>query len=94
MSEIFKKLQEAAQMAQDANSSAESMKHLANAFSLFSKEAKRLQNSYDILEDRFNLVNKKLLEKEKDLTSTINDLDSITSYLNNILKNIIVASLI
>ena len=88
MSEIFKKLQEAAQTAQDANSSAESMKHLTNAFSLFSKEAKRLQNSYDILEDRFNLVNKKLLEKEKDLTSTINDLDSITSYLNNILKNI------
>ncbi|MBN2479859.1 MAG: PAS domain-containing protein [Parachlamydiales bacterium] len=88
MSDIFKKLQESANLAMKSTSSDESMKHLANAFSLFSKEAKRIENSYKTLQDRFLKVSSILEKKEKDLTHKITDLNSITSYLNNILSNI------
>ncbi len=88
MSEILKKLQEVANAALSSKTPEESMKHLAKGFSLFTREAKRLEVSYLTVQNRLNIVNKQLKKTENSLTEKITDLNSVTSYLNNILKNI------
>lgn len=88
MSEILKKLNETANQALSSKTTQESMKHLAKAFALFSQETTRLENAYQRLHERFNLVNIQLEKTNTELRKKINDLNSITSYLNNILKNI------
>lgn len=88
MSEILHKLSEAANHALNSKTTEESMKHLAKAFALFSQETNRLENAYDRLHERFNQVNNQLEKSDLELRKKITDLNSITSYLNNILKNI------
>ncbi|NGX62931.1 MAG: Sensor protein ZraS [Candidatus Anoxychlamydiales bacterium] len=88
MSDILKKLNETANLALNSASTQESMKHLAKAFSLFSTETTRLENAYQRLLKRFNQVNNQLKIQENELRQKVTDLNSVTSYLNNILTNI------
>jgi nitrogen fixation/metabolism regulation signal transduction histidine kinase len=88
MSEILNKLNEEANLALSSKTTEESMKHLIKAFALFSKETNRLENAYERLQQRFNQVNNQLEKSDKELRKKITDLNSISSYLNNILKNI------
>lgn len=88
MSEILNKLNDAANQALKSTTTQESMKHLAKAFALFSQETNRLENAYERLQQRFNQVNNQLEKSDKELRKKITDFNSVTSYLNNILKNI------
>ncbi len=85
---LLSKLQQAANKALTSNTKEESIKHLATAFSLFSKETHRLENAYMRLQNRFKDVNTELEKTYLELRKKITDLHSITSYLNNLLKNI------
>jgi len=88
MSDILGRLNEAANLALSSKTTEESMKHLAKAFALFSQETSRLENAHQRLQHRFNQVNNQLEKADNALRKKIIDLNSITSYLNNILKNI------
>lgn len=87
MSEILNKLNNAANLALNSKTTEESMKHLARAFALFSQETNRLENAYQRLQQRFNQVNIQLEKTDSELRKKITDLNSVSSYLNNILKN-------
>ncbi len=88
MSEILNKLNDAANLALNSKTTEESMKHLAKAFALFSQETNRLEHAYERLQQRFNQVNNQLEKSDSELRKKITDLNSVTCYLNNILKNI------
>ncbi|NGX34146.1 MAG: Sensor protein ZraS [Candidatus Anoxychlamydiales bacterium] len=88
MSDILNQLNNSANLALRAKSTQESMKHLAKAFALFSKETTRLENANVRLLDRFNKINSQLRVVENELIKKISDLDAVSLYLNNILKNI------
>jgi len=88
MSDILKQLNDSANLALMAKSSKESMKHLAKAYLLFSKEITRLENANVRLLDRFNKIKHQLERVENELRQKISNLDSISEYLNNILTNI------
>ena len=88
MSDILARLNEAANDALNSKTSQESMKHLAKAFSLFSKETSRLESSYERLSERFNKINYQLKKVENELCIKVKDLNSVSAYLNSILKNI------
>ncbi|HRW58806.1 MAG TPA: ATP-binding protein [Chlamydiales bacterium] len=85
---INHKLKAAADAAQNSKSVEESMKHLANAFALFSTESSNLEEAYIRLEERFKKVNEELEKANDTLRKKILQLNSVSSYLSNILKNI------
>ncbi|NGX28800.1 MAG: Sensor protein ZraS [Candidatus Anoxychlamydiales bacterium] len=88
MSDILARLNEVANDALNSKTSQESMKHLAKAFSLFSKETARLESSFERLSERFNKINYQLKKAEDELCIKVKDLNSVSTYLNSILKNI------
>ena len=88
MSDILNELNKSANLALNSKSTQESMKHLAKAFALFSKETTRLENANVRLLNRFNKINYQLERVENEMRNKISDLDAIELYLNNILKNI------
>ena len=88
MSDILNELNKSANLALNSKSTQESMKHLAKAFALFSKETTRLENANVRLLNRFNKINYQLERVENEMRNKISDLDATELYLNNILKNI------
>ena len=71
---LIEQLQKSAEMAMNSNSLSEGVQHLARAFSLFSKEAKKIKSEYAILQKQFEDVNK--------------ELSCVSLYLKSLLKNI------
>jgi len=88
MSDILNELNKSANLALNSKSTQESMKHLAKAFALFSKETTRLENANVRLLNRFNKINSQLERVENEIRKKISDLDATELYLNNIIKNI------
>ncbi|NGX52406.1 MAG: Sensor protein ZraS [Candidatus Anoxychlamydiales bacterium] len=88
MSDILNELNKSANLALNSKSTEESMKHLAKAFALFSKETTRLENVNVRLLNRFNKINYQLEKVESAMRNKISDLNAAELYLNNILKNI------
>ncbi len=78
---ILQQLQQSADLALKSQSVQEGVHHLSRAFTLFSEEASRLKNAYSKLQERFQTVNQELGTK-------VAELNRLTHYLNNILKNI------
>jgi len=78
---ILQQLQQSADLALKSQSVQEGVHHLSRAFTLFSEEANRLKNAYIKLQERFQTVNQELGIKS-------GELNRLTHYLNNILKNI------
>jgi len=71
---LIEQLQKSAEMAMNSNSLSEGVQHLAKAFSLFSKEAKKIKADYTLLQKQFETVNK--------------ELSCVSLYLKSLLKNI------
>ena len=71
---LIEQLQKSAEMAMNSNSLSEGVQHLAKAFSLFSKEAKKIKTDYTFLQKQFETVNK--------------ELSCVSLYLKSLLKNI------
>jgi PAS domain S-box-containing protein len=89
MSELlFLQLQEAANKALTSENVEEGMKHLSNAFALFSKEAGRLKNSYDRLRERFDSLNSELEHSNNELRQKNRELNTLNNYLDSLLKKI------
>jgi len=86
--QILSQLQEVANRALKAENIEESMKHLAHAFSLFSKETVLIKKAYSDLKEQFENVNQDLKLANEKLLKKINERNLVASYLNNILKNI------
>jgi signal transduction histidine kinase len=84
----FSELQRAADLVMQSKNPQESMKHLAHAFSLFSKETHRLRSAYKNLQNRFKSVNIELEKANEALREKMHKLNIVTSYLDNILTNI------
>ena len=78
---ILQQLQQSADLALKSQSVQEGIRHLSKAFVFFTEEAQRLKNAYSKLQERFQTVNQELGTK-------IGELNRLTHYLNNILKNI------
>ncbi|MBN1914428.1 MAG: ATP-binding protein [Parachlamydiales bacterium] len=85
---IYSQLKEAADQALHSATPQEGMKHLAHAFTLFSKEAQRLELAYMRLHDRFQTVHAELEHVNTRLQKKLHELHTISNYLDNILKNI------
>jgi len=81
-------LQEAVNALVNSTDKEEKMKHLANAFNLFSKETKNLQDAYERLKQRFDVVSNELEKKNEEYRKKAVELSTVSNYLNNILKNI------
>ena len=81
-------LQQAANKALNSENVEDGMKHLANAFTLFSKESNRLKTSYDRLRERFDTVNSELEHTNASLRKKNKELNKLSNYLDNILKKI------
>lgn len=78
---ILQQLQHSADAALKSETVQEGVQHLSRAFALFTEEAARLKTAYSKLQERFETVNQELGLKAANLSR-------VTSYLNNILKNI------
>ena len=85
---IFEKLKQAAKAAMESPTKEEGMRHLAQAFTLFSQETQRLKERYAQLESRFQEVNTELDTTNMQLRAKLIELQTLSSYLTNILKNI------
>lgn len=85
---LLTKLQEVAAKALGSNNVEEGMRHLATAFSLFSKESEQLKSSYLELERNLEEVKGKLKLTNIKLLKKIKERDILYSYLDGILKNI------
>ena len=85
---LFDQLKEAAQSAMQSNNIEDGMKHLANAFSLFSQETNKLKQAYFRLQNRFKDVNIDLEKANVELISKLTEIKTVSSYLDSILKNI------
>ncbi|MBI5346442.1 MAG: ATP-binding protein [Chlamydiae bacterium] len=85
---LIHQLQAAVDKALQSKNTEDGLKHLATAFSLFSKETHRLENAYMMLQHRFKAVNNELEKTNLELRKKISDLGVVSSYLDNILKNI------
>ncbi|MBS0626121.1 MAG: two-component sensor histidine kinase [Verrucomicrobia bacterium] len=59
----------------------EAVRHLTRAFALFSEEAAHLKSAYVKLQEKLLSVNQELAQK-------VTELNRLTSYLNNVLKNV------
>lgn len=88
MSDLIQQLQQSADAALKSENIEEAMKHLTQAFSLFSKEAEKLQSAYAKLKEQFLKVNHELEKTNLQLLQKVSEFDTVTHYLNNILKNI------
>lgn len=84
----FTELQKAADHVLNSDNPNESMKHLARAFSLFSKETERLKTAYLNLQTRFKSLNTELERTNSQLRKKVTELNTVTCYLDNILRNI------
>lgn len=78
---ILQQLQQAAASALSSQTVAEGVQHLSRAFTLFSEETGRIKNAYSKLQERFQTVNQELKTKAVEL-------QRLTHYLNNILRNV------
>ncbi|MES2274222.1 MAG: ATP-binding protein [Chlamydiota bacterium] len=78
---ILQQLQQSAESALKSHSVQEGIHHLSKAFALFSEEAARLKTAHAKLQERLQTVNLELSVK-------VGELNRLTHYLNNILKNI------
>ena len=85
---LLQELQKAADSALKSENIEDGMKHLAKAFSLFSKETDRLENAHLRLQSRFHEVKFQLEQTNAQMQKKVTELNTISSYLNNILKNI------
>ncbi len=85
---LLHQIQHAADLALKSASLDEGVRHLATAFSLFSEEARRLEGGYDRLHTRFQEVQKELEHSNNTLRQKILELNTLSGYLHNILKNI------
>jgi signal transduction histidine kinase len=85
---LLNQIQQAADLALKSPSLDEGVRHLINAFSLFSEESKRLENGYERLQERFKEVHTELEKSNHSLRQKILELNTLSNYLNNILKNI------
>ena len=85
---LLMQLKEVADKALNSENVEEGMKHLAKAFALFSQETQRLKSSYTRLQKRFDDVHEELEKTNIQLRKKINDLNTLSNYLNNILNNI------
>jgi PAS domain S-box-containing protein len=84
---LLNQLREVADSAHNSENLQEGMTHLAEAFSLFSQETRRLEIAYSKLHKRFKAVNAQLEESHRQLADKIGQLDVITHYLNSILRH-------
>jgi PAS domain S-box-containing protein len=87
MDPLLQKIEEAAKNAKNSTSVEEGMGHLAKAFSLFSQEASNLKQNYYNLQEKFKAVGSELETTNEQLQDKVAELKTLTSYLNNILKN-------
>jgi PAS domain S-box-containing protein len=81
-------LQKAINRARESHNIDEGIKHLAMAFSLFSSETNRLGEAYSQLQNRFEQVSNQLEKSDKELRNKVIELNTLSNYLGNILKNI------
>jgi PAS domain S-box-containing protein len=84
---LLNHLREVADSAHKSENLQEGISHLAEAFSLFSQETKRLELAYSKLQKRFKAVNTQLEESHNQLRDKVMQLDLITHYLNSILRH-------
>ncbi len=61
---------------------------LVNAFRYFNEAASSLNVAYRRLEDRIELLNKQIEEKDRELYSRLRELDRVTRYLSSLLESI------
>lgn len=59
---------------------------LSRGFDLFSKETERLSKAYQVLHSQFRKVNEKLEDTNERLSKKVQELHSLTNYLDNILS--------
>ncbi len=85
---LLSQLRDVANKALQCEKVEEGMKYLAKAFSLFSEETESLKQGYGRLKERFEAVGIELENTNRELRKKIKELDSVSSYLDNILKNI------
>lgn len=74
-------LQQSTKRAKESFHPEEAISHLSRAFSLFSEESNHLKTAYAKLQEKVLSVNQELAQK-------VGELNRLTSYLDNILKNI------
>jgi len=72
----------------DQPDSKKKMATLSRAFELFSDETKRVEAAYNSLKDEFAIIHDELDKTNKRLIRKIGELDVLTAYLDNILRNI------
>jgi signal transduction histidine kinase len=82
---ILIQLQKVANAALSSSSTQEGMKHLARAFALFSTETNSIKAAYLRLQQRSNEINKELDLSKNHLKLKRQDLESITTFLDNLL---------
>jgi len=80
-------LQETSRGVEVTGSPDEGKEKLLKAFELFSKETSRLEIAYQALKKQFQAVNLELEESNRQLNQKVQELDSTTDYLHNILSN-------
>lgn len=67
--------------------SEDGVENLTKAFELFSQETKRLEKAYRSLKKRLDTVNVELEESNKKLNQKVQELDTVTNYLDSILAH-------
>jgi len=82
---IIDQLRKTADLALKSTTIHEGMRHLARAFSLFSKETARLKKSYRELQEEFEQSRE---ETHNVLSQKVQELNTLSYFLNNILKKI------
>lgn len=84
---LLNQLREAAQKAMQSKNVDEGMKHLAEAFSLFSQETQHLKEAYFRLQERFEQVQATLEKTNNSLREKVTEVKTVSSYLHNILTH-------
>ena len=84
-STIIDQIRKTADLALKSTTIHEGIRHLARAFSLFSKETARLKKSYRVLEQEYERSRE---EMHRVLSQKVQKLNALSFFLNNILKKI------
>lgn len=85
---VLEQLHQAAALAMQSKNAEEGMRHLSQAFQLFSEETARLKEDSYKLQQRLQTVNQELAQAHRSLVQKVNELNHVTHYLDNILQNI------
>jgi PAS domain S-box-containing protein len=85
---VLSELQRTAALALASQNTEEGVRHLSEAFQLFSQETGRLKEATLKLQERLQTVNQELAQAHRNLLQKVSELGRVTHYLNNILQNI------